>query len=80
MKEDFIERPYFSFTPAKGIREQVSCPSCRQSFGEIWSMRGSQRLVRRTATLPFRFFAHNKSGFFWNIRCTPTISAVNQLS
>ena len=32
MKEDFIERPYFSFTPAKGIREQVSCPSYRQDF------------------------------------------------
>ena len=41
MKGDFIETMQFSFTPAKLMREQVSCPSYRKDFGEIWSMLGS---------------------------------------
>jgi hypothetical protein len=62
MKGDFIETMQFSFTPAKLMREQVSCPSYRKDFGEIWSMLGVEGSERGRQLCPVRFFAHNESG------------------
>ena len=37
-------------TPAERNVEHESCPKLDGAFGDNWSMRGSRRLVRRTAT------------------------------
>ena len=43
-------RSFDFLTPAERTVEHESCPKLDGAFGDNWSMRGSRRLVRRTAT------------------------------
>ena len=59
MKGDFIETMQFSFTPAKLMREQVSCPWTLERSRQCSGVEGSER---GRQLCPVRFFAHNESG------------------
>src|SRR5712672_2531920 len=58
MKGDFIETMQFSFTPAKLMREQVSCPSYRKTLERSGQCSGVEGSERRRQCCPVRFFAH----------------------